>query len=666
MARRFVNQQNYSEPAKMPDASETNAMNLCMDAAVEELCYEHRGAYDSSKVAPVQQMRSIDAIKNIIKSFDVHDGSYKLTDVDMILLENIVNNCDEEMCDQNGRPWADWDLYYDVMGNPLEPQTFVEGPYTITLPPETEEQLETIRNWQLFCEEQNRLLGGRREEIRGTGGYEAVEAEVARVKSDPKLMQYNIQRYEYQQKLIEDRTKEFEVLKEELKRKYREYKARETASDIQDVLIDDFDRYGDMWNKPYVFRNVLDTMKYEEVQQMLLAGEKDIMYQLFRYFGAEVRADRRAQNDERCRSQLSKLQTSEWYELEKAVDISHKVLENKDENIKDLSDEDIQIIQDKLWTLEDALMDASLSSIGYVQLMRHWLISMEPVRRLLEQKNLISINYNIVNEDYQNMKNNNIKKEEGGKIMIFNPNAANSNTNTDIFNNNNSGSNNSSGGLFNNNNSGRDWSLGGNGSTSLFSSNNSAIKWQVVEDLLKLLWENRRFVGCMSDYTYNTAWKDLITAVHKKDRKVLPNILKALIDRASQDGSIREVDGKIFTQLLAEVNPQQASTDGSKYSDDYSGYQNVTTNYSQYNGNGNGNNCRSGSNGNSSIFNFNNNYDSKNDGYNDGGGSNTNSSNIFHFRDDRNTGGGTPHARFVMDDNNDGYGTFHRRPGSSN
>ena len=658
---RFVNVE-ASTPQGLTE-EDKSSIQIASEVACGKFGYEIRRPFDSSSVAPVQQMRAIDAIKRIINSFDVNDGSYKLTDVDMILLDQMVNNCDEEMLDNNGRPWADWDLYYDVAGNPLEPRTFTEGPYTITLPPETDEQLETIRNWQLFCEEQDRLLGGKRAEIYAKGGYDAVAFEVSKVKDNQKLMNHNIRRYETQQRLINEKAEEFASLKKELQRKYNEYKARESTREIQNVLVDDVDRYGDMWDRPYSFRQILDSMSYEEVRRMLLNGERDMMYQVFRYFNAQVPQETQEQINTKCQNGSTELTVTEYSELIKAICVSSKILEGGDDNLKELDSVDIEIINEKLMILNDVLEGSNLTKDDYVSVIRQWLISVEPVKRILEQKKLITIDYNIANKDFNDMRQQ-AHSQAGGNTMNINLN--NTNNNNDPFglfsNNNNNNSNNSN--FFNNNsNNGNNFFNNNNTNNNgggLFggifsSSNNGTVKWDEVEGLLNQLWENRQFVREMSDYTYNTAWKDMITAIHKKDRKTLPNIVRALMDRASQDGSIQYVDTRILTQILAIVSPQTTS-DGSKYSDDYSNYQNAG-NSNQYSNNLNTNTA----NVNSSYMN--------NSGQNNkfgfyGFNSNNNSnSNPFGLNSGTNGGGGRPSARFTQDNSNGGSNL--RRPGGT-
>ena len=698
---RFVNVE-ASTPQGLTE-EDKSSVQIASEIACGKFGYEIRRPFDSSSVAPVQQMRAIDAVKRIINSFDVNDGSYKLTDVDMILLDQMVNNCDEEMLDNNGRPWADWDLYYDVTGNPLEPRTFTEGPYTITLPPETDEQLETIRNWQLFCEEQDRLLGGKRAEIYAKGGYDAVAFEVSKVKDNQKLMNHNIRRYETQQRLINEKTEEFAILKKELQRKYNEYKARESTREIQNVLVDDVDRYGDMWDKPYSFRQILDSMSYEEVRRMLLNGERDMMYQVFQYFNAQVPQETQEQINTKCQNGSTELTVTEYSELIKAICVSSKILEGGDDNLKELDSVDIEIINEKLMILNDVLEGSNLTKDDYVSVLRQWLISVEPVKRILEQKKLISIDYNIANKDFNDMRQQ-AHSQTGGNTMNINLNNTNNsndpfglfsnnnnnssnnsssnnssstnnsnnffnnsnsnNNNNNFFNNNSSNNNgnnffnnnssNNNNNFFNNNNNNNNNNNGGGLFSGIFSSsNNGTVKWDDVEVLLNQLWENRQFVREMSDYTYNTAWKDMLTAIHKKDRKTLPNIVRALMDRASQDGSIQYVDTRILTQILAIVSPQTTS-DGSKYSDDYSNYQNVgnSNQYSNMNTNtANVNSSYMNNSGRNNKFGF---Y-----GFNSNNSSN---SNPFGLNSGTN-GGGRPSARFTQDNSNGGSNL--RRPGGT-
>ena len=483
------------------DGSDHNAMNFEIRANHEALSYKERGQFDSSSLAPVQQMRSIDAIKRMIDSFDMTNGTYNLTDVDMILIENFVNGADTDILDPNGRPWADWELYYDVAGNPLQPQTFVEGPYTVKLPPETEEELETAHNWQLWCEEQNRLLGGKRAEIYAQGGYAAVAEAVKYVKLDERQMQYNIDRYNYQQELIERKTKEFEELKGVLKRKFNEFKARQATSDIQQFLQDDFDRYENLADKPYWLRPILDNMSYEEVTHMLLPAESDIAYQLFQYFNAEIPADRMSDYNNRVSDSSSELGSNEWTELEKAIDVSKKILTKTDKELEGLVDDDYEMIQSELWELEDACSSPNLTQVGYVFRMRQWLIAAESVRRILEQKKLISIDYNLVpdeiryrhqgtqnqednmkiNQNYKSagqkdwrqsmgMNNNNNNQQKWGSNTWGNQNSNGWGQNNQNNNNNNGwNSNNSNWG--NNNNNSNGW--GNNNQNNGWNNNNS-------------------------------------------------------------------------------------------------------------------------------------------------------------------------------------------------
>ena len=464
------------------DGSDHNAMEFELRANHEALSYKERGQFDSSSLAPVQQMRSIDAIKRMIDSFDMTNGTYNLTDADMILIENFVNGADTDILDPNGRPWADWELYYDVAGNPLEPQTFVEGPYTVKLPPETEEELETAHNWQLWCEEQNRLLGGKRAEIYAQGGYAAVAEAVKYIKLDDRQMQYNIDRYNYQQELIEKKTKEFEELKGVLRRKFNEFKARQATSDIQQFLQDDFDRYENLADKPYWLRPILDNMSYEEVTHMLLAAESDIAYQLFQYFNAEIPADRMSDYNNRVTDSSSELGSNEWTELEKAIDVSKKILTKTDKELEGLVDDDYEMVQSELWELEDACSSPNLTQVGYVFRMRQWLIAAESVRRILEQKKLISIDYNLVpdeiryrhqrtQEQEDNMKINQNYKSAGQKDWRQSMGMNNNNNNqqkwgSNTWNNNNSNSwgnnNQNNNGWGNNNNQNNGWNNNSN------------------------------------------------------------------------------------------------------------------------------------------------------------------------------------------------------------
>ena len=469
------------------DGSDLNAMNFELRANNEALSYKERGQFDSSSLAPVQQMRSIDAIKRMIDSFDMTNGTYNLTDVDMILIENFVNGADTDILDPNGRPWADWELYYDVARNPLQPQTFVEGPYTVKLPPETEEELETAHNWQLWCEEQNRLLGGKRAEIYAQGGYAAVAEAVKYVKLDERQMQYNIDRYNYQQELIERKTKEFEELKGVLKRKFNEFKARQATSDIQQFLQDDFDRYENLADKPYWLRPILDNMSYEEVTHMLLPAESDIAYQLFQYFNAEIPADRMSDYNNRVTDSSSELGSNEWTELEKAIDVSKKILTKTDKELEGLVDDDYEMIQSELWELEDACSSPNLTQVGYVFRMRQWLIAAESVRRILEQKKLISIDYNLVPDEIRyrhqgtqnqedNMKINQNYKSAGQKDWRQSMGMNNNNSNQQKWGSNTWGNQNSNGwgqNNQNNNNNNNNNGWGNNNQTNGWNNNNS-------------------------------------------------------------------------------------------------------------------------------------------------------------------------------------------------
>ena len=603
------------------DGSDHNAMEFELRANHEALSYKERGQFDSSSLAPVQQMRSIDAIKRMIDSFDMTNGTYNLTDVDMILIENFVNGADTDILDPNGRPWADWELYYDVAGNPLEPQTFVEGPYTVKLPPETEEELETARNWLLWCEEQNRLLGGKRAEIYAQGGYAAVAEAVKYVKLDDRQMQYNIDRYNYQQELIEKKTKEFEELKGVLRRKFNEFKARQATSDIQQFLQDDFDRYENLADKPYWLRPILDNMSYEEVTHMLLAAESDIAYQLFQYFNAEIPADRMSDYNNRVTDSSSELGSNEWTELEKAIDVSKKILTKTDKELEGLVDDDYEMIQSELWELEDACSSPNLTQVGYVFRMRQWMIAAESVRRILEQKQLISIDYNLVPDEIRyrhqgtqnqedNMKinqnyksagqkdwrqsmgmNNNNNQQKWGSNTWNNNNQnngwGNNNNNSNWANNGSNWGNNSNwnntqsrGWTPNNNNNG--WRPGGSTWSPNNGWNNSKVNWDVVEKLIGELRANRAFVSSMHDSTYNTAWKDVAPLLYSKDAKTLSNVIKALRARTFNDGSIRFVNPNIFTQILNEINPQ-VSQSGFKCSDNYSQYENESNDFQPWN-----------------------------------------------------------------------------------
>lgn len=100
------------------------------------------------------------------------------------------------------------------------------------------------------------------------------------------------------------------------------------------------------------------------------------------------------------------------------------------------------------------------------------------------------------------------------------------------------------------------------------------VNWQQMEELLNVLWNNRQFVGTMSDTTYTTAWKDCCSAVHKKDATGLADIIRGLQVMTQQDGSVRFIDPTIFTRMLGELNPH-VPTDGIKYSTDYSVYRNI-------------------------------------------------------------------------------------------
>lgn len=671
---------------------------------------------DTSTIVPTRLLKSIDSMKRILQSFDVKTGKFDLTPFDMVVLEHLVDGCDKEIRDPNGVLWEDWEFYYDASGNRLRPTSFTYGPYSIKLPPETEEELETARNWKLLCEEQNRILGCRRKEIYEKGGDRLVFSEVNRVKNDPELYKVNVERYEMQLELKEKYEKVFNDLRNELKRKFEEHQARKVTSDISSLLIDEMDVFGPYYYKNYGPKKYMDLSNLEEVAMNLHPAEIDVNYAIFRYFDVQVDESKQAELRNRESNPNSEVDYQKWLELEKAYRISCMVVNTDDNDIKgcfDKNSDDQDCLRDAMWALEDALSGDTLTENEWCRLMRMWGVSLDPLRHYLEDNDKIHINYNLVpeelrtgkkagvtpvsnndfdfsnfeefkdikgdennmqlyddrNDDFYGFGNDNqpnwVEEKEAGRDPWGNNNSNNSSGsyNYDDWNVDGNSNNNSSSGTWfddnntqnddgwgtspsgwggmsnksrtknesslwdmtpedynnnknnnrntrrtNNNNRGRSNTNSGSnwwddyynsnnnsnnkntnsssgsiwGDLGFGNNNNSNVNWDEVDKLVEELRSNRDFVSYMSDNTYNTAWKDLLPLVYKRDTEnlqVLSNIIKALRAKSVKDGSAKYVDPRVFTKLLAEISPQQNGANGAKFSDDYSAYQNDTTEY---------------------------------------------------------------------------------------